>query len=119
MALAIESLPAIRSALTEQVVAMPSATKLPLPVSSESIVIAGPDESSPVRVLVCQPTGTGTTVPAILHVHGGGYVMGTPEICDMQNRQLAAELGCAIISVDYRLAPESNFHEQWRIVTQL
>jgi triacylglycerol lipase len=112
MTLAIESLPEIRVGLAEHVAAMQSATD-PLPVSisvsMESILIAGPEETSRVRVLVYRPTSTGTTAPAILHIHGGGYFMGTPEMSDLQNRQLVAELGCVIVSVDYRLAPETKF----------
>ena len=43
---------------------------------------------------------------AVLHIHGGGYVLGDPEINDPGNRALALALGCQLVSVDYRLAPE-------------
>jgi acetyl esterase/lipase len=47
--------------------------------------------------------------PAILHTHGGGYILGSPQ-SDMRNLQrIAAEQGCLIVSVDYRLAPETRF----------
>ncbi|MBC2669312.1 alpha/beta hydrolase [Novosphingobium piscinae] len=48
--------------------------------------------------------------PAILHTHGGGFVSGTAfsMIADLQ--RLALELDCTILTVDYRLAPEVNFH---------
>ncbi len=42
----------------------------------------------------------------ILHMHGGGFVMGQPEMNDARNAGLVAELGCAVVSIDYRLAPE-------------
>ena len=44
--------------------------------------------------------------PGYLHVHGGGYIIGSPEGSDTQNLLLASEIGVVIISVDYRLAPE-------------
>ena len=44
--------------------------------------------------------------PGYLHIHGGGYIIGSPEGSDTQNLLLAAEIGVVIISVDYRLAPE-------------
>lgn len=47
--------------------------------------------------------------PAILHMHGGGYVLLSPEN-DMRSLQdLCAELDCVAVSVDYRLAPETTY----------
>lgn len=45
-------------------------------------------------------------LPAILHVHGGGFVLGLPEMNHATNVALARDLRCHIVSVDYRLAPE-------------
>jgi acetyl esterase/lipase len=41
-----------------------------------------------------------------LHFHGGGMIMGLPEMNDVPNRELARRHGVAVVSVDYRLAPE-------------
>ena len=49
----------------------------------------------------------GGPLPAIVHIHGGGFVMGAPEMKDVENRLFASELKCAIYSVDHRLAPEA------------
>ena len=51
----------------------------------------------------------GSERPAILYTHGGGFVAGEPvgRIADVQ--ALAAELDCVIVTVDYRLAPETTF----------
>jgi acetyl esterase/lipase len=47
--------------------------------------------------------------PAILHTHGGGFISGKAisMIADLQ--RLALELDCTIVTVDYRLAPETDF----------
>lgn len=51
------------------------------------------------------PDGTGPG-PAVLWIHGGGYVMGTPAQDDATCRRLARELGATVAAVRYRLAPE-------------
>lgn len=62
--------------------------------------------ASPIRVLTYRPIRAESKLPTIVHIHGGGFVMGSPEMKDVENRFLASELKCAIYSVDYRLAPE-------------
>ncbi|MCY4195193.1 MAG: alpha/beta hydrolase, partial [bacterium] len=44
-----------------------------------------------------------------LHIHGGGWVMGRPHINDEGNEHLARDHGLAVLSVDYRLAPEDPY----------
>ena len=80
-------------------------------VACEQQLIPGPPGAPDVRVLVYTPPGknTATMRPAYLHVHGGGYVIGDPEINDGSNRSTAAELDCVVVSVGYRLAPETRF----------
>jgi acetyl esterase/lipase len=63
--------------------------------------------ATPIRVLTYRPVKSDNPLPTILHIHGGGFVMGAPEMKDVENRLLASELGCAICSVDHRLAPEA------------
>ena len=41
-----------------------------------------------------------------LHFHGGGMILGAPEMNDPANLELARRHGIAVVSVDYRLAPE-------------
>lgn len=45
-------------------------------------------------------------IPAILYFHGGGFVKGDLDSYDLYLRRLAASSRCAILAVDYRLAPE-------------
>ena len=48
-------------------------------------------------------------MPALVWIHGGGYVLGSPEGDSLNMKTLVSEVGCAVVSVDYRLAPESPF----------
>ena len=45
--------------------------------------------------------------PALLWVHGGGYILGTAK--DERARVIADAFDCTVVSVDYRLAPEAPF----------
>jgi acetyl esterase len=47
--------------------------------------------------------------PALLYLHGGGWVAGSVETVDRLCRRIADRSGCAVLSVDYRLAPEHPF----------
>jgi acetyl esterase/lipase len=64
-------------------------------------------DAKPIRVLTYRPVKPDDPLPVVVHIHGGGFVMGTPEMKDVENRLFASELKCAIYSVDYRLAPEA------------
>ncbi|MGO8870731.1 MAG: alpha/beta hydrolase [Acidimicrobiales bacterium] len=62
----------------------------------------------PVSVRVHRPPGAAEH-PAMLWIHGGGYVLGTAQQDDALCRQFAERLGIVVASVDYRLAPEAQF----------
>lgn len=47
--------------------------------------------------------------PVVLYFHGGGYVVGSLDSHDALCRRLAAQGGFALLTVDYRLAPEWRF----------
>jgi acetyl esterase/lipase len=51
----------------------------------------------------------GTARPAILHTHGGGFVLGSAEDSVRFLQELAKELDCVCVSVDHRLAPETTY----------
>jgi triacylglycerol lipase len=76
-------------------------------ITSDEIHVESAFGANPIRVLTYRPVRSDAPLPAIVHIHGGGFVMGTPEMKDVENRLFASELKCAIYSVDYRLAPEA------------
>jgi acetyl esterase len=65
---------------------------------AEAVEIAG----VPCRVF--RPEGAARAV--YLHFHGGGMILGAPEMNDAGNLELSRRHGVAVVSVDYRLAPE-------------
>ncbi len=87
----------------------------PLPPELEAIgcverFIPGHPGDPDVRVLHYTPPGKADGLrPGLLYIHGGGYVLGTAEMNDMQLRATASQLGCVVVSVDYRLAPETRW----------
>lgn len=56
-------------------------------------------------------------LPVLLYFHGGGFTVGSVRTHDILCRELACRAGCAVLSVDYRLAPEHRFpaavHDAW------
>ena len=66
-------------------------------------VVGFGDRTVPVRV---QTPVTRATTGVLLDIHGGGFYLGSAADSDIRNRCLADALGVAVVSVDYRLAPE-------------
>jgi acetyl esterase/lipase len=64
---------------------------------------------SGVGVRLFRPSGVTGRTPALLWIHGGGYVIGRAAQDDALCRRFARELGTTVASVDYRLAPEHPF----------
>jgi acetyl esterase len=60
-----------------------------------------------VRVRLYRPDGADPGV--VVHLHGGGFVFHDLEVHDRPCRRFANRLGMAVLSVDYRLAPEHRF----------
>lgn len=50
-----------------------------------------------------------TRLPVLVYYHGGGWVIGDLDTHDTLCRELANLSGCAVVAVDYRMAPEDRF----------
>ena len=78
----------------------------PFPVTEAYAPVQdGPD----VRLVVIAPPSGTKDRGAILHMHGGGMVVGTADRAVADKPLLAVEHDCVVVSVDYRLAPETPF----------
>ncbi len=71
--------------------------------------IPGPEGAPEVKVLFYRPRGVEGILPCILHIHGGGFVGGDAVGMEGGHRPLVGDLGCCLLSVNYRLAPETRF----------
>jgi acetyl esterase len=71
----------------------------------EGIAVAGGE----ITIRIYSPTETKSRLPCHLHIHGGGFWLGTLDQSDSACRGLVRAVGCVVASVDYRLAPEYKF----------
>ncbi|RVU23160.1 alpha/beta hydrolase [Streptomyces antnestii] len=70
-----------------------------------------PTRSGPLRARLYHPPGSPAKDlrPALLYLHGGGFVLGTLDGVDEVCRAIAARSGWAVLSLEYRLAPEHPY----------
>ncbi len=88
----------------------PASTPVPPEIGVVRNVLAeGRHAAVPLRVY--RPAGVAATtlLPGLVYFHGGGWVIGDLDTHDVLCRQLTAEAGITVASVDYRLAPEHKF----------
>lgn len=106
MELSEQALPAIRDGLTSQMAQMVGEVG---EVKYTERFVENPNDKNEVRMLVYEPADRSEKRPLYFDIHGGGMVMGTPHMSDSSNVALMNELNCVIVSVDYRLAPETPY----------
>jgi acetyl esterase/lipase len=71
--------------------------------------VPGPAGAPEVPVRIYTPEGLQQNVPGILHIHGGGFVIGNLDSEQGACIALCRNLGVVVVSVDYRLAPETPY----------
>lgn len=79
----------------------------PTEVTIEETTVPGPDCEIP--VVIYQPPGPAPR-GGLLWMHGGGYIVGLARD-DARCIEFAEVVGCTVVSVDYRLAPEATYRE--------
>jgi acetyl esterase/lipase len=105
----VELSEAMLPAMREAAVSFPFDPALAEPVVQTVRTIPGPPGAPDVSVTCYRPKDAQGPLPCILHIHGGGFVLGNAAQMQGPHLALTASLGCAIVSVDYRLAPEAPF----------
>jgi acetyl esterase/lipase len=71
--------------------------------------IPGPAGAPKVGIRLYAPKSSRGVLPAVVWIHGGGFLVGSPAMDDHLCQQFVEEIGCVIASVDWRLAPEDPF----------
>jgi acetyl esterase len=81
-----------------------------LPVDERWITVPADVGDVPVRII--RPAGAEGTLPVILYMHGGGWVLGNAASHDRLVRELAVGAGAALVFVEYERAPEAQYPTQ-------
>lgn len=71
-------------------------------------IIAGTD-ANPLPLRIYRPKSTTEALPALLWIHGGGYILGSIDDNDDLCMRFVKDANCVVVSVDYRLAPEHPY----------
>jgi acetyl esterase/lipase len=102
-------------AFDAETIATVRSSEFPAPQLSDAVVRTEHEVPSlvagdpPVPVRVHRPVGTTGRLPAIVTIHGGGYVIGGYDMDDALLDRWCPALGVVGVSVEYRLAPETPY----------
>jgi acetyl esterase/lipase len=102
-------IPAARAASTQMMAAMKAQMPVIPGVITEDHTIPGPKGSPNVKVRIYRPEKQAGLLPALLWIHGGGYMLGDLDQEDFNAKQLTLAAECVVASVEYRLAPEHPY----------
>jgi acetyl esterase/lipase len=102
-------LPPLRSGRTLQVMRRVITRPSAIAEGVEMRTLTARANGSERRVLVYERPDRVHPSGALLWIHGGGYVMGTPEVENELCSRIALDLGVLVVNVSYRLAPEHPF----------
>jgi len=101
--------PARSRAGFSEMIALLNADLDPAGVRIENRSIPGPQDAPDVALRIYYPENLQQPVPGLMHIHGGGFVIGDLDseygIC----LAMCRELGIVVVSIDYRLAPETPY----------
>ena len=98
-----QTLPTIRQ---QEVAPPPLPPPAPQPVERR---IPGPPGAPELRLIIVDPSPSKKGRPAFLHTHGGGYVARSAALAMPFLQAVAQACNCVVVSVEYRLAPETRF----------
>lgn len=91
-------------------VALENVTRLQAPEAPlaevRDLLVPGAAGDLPARLYHADPS---RRLPLVVYVHGGGWVLGGIPAADRPCRRLAAAGECAVVSIEYRRAPETKF----------
>ena len=81
----------------------------PKPAVAETFELSIPSDFGPIPARFYRARKGAAPCPLLVYFHGGGFMLGTLALYDTTCRRLAVQSDCAVLSVHYRLAPETQF----------
>ena len=99
----IAAVRAARMSLLDQIPPVPDTVEV------MEVQVPGPEGAPDVRVKLYRRKEGAAVRPAILHLHGGGYVLGSPEFSAPFCAQWAATFDAVVVAPAYRLGPETTY----------
>lgn len=79
------------------------------PLAQRRALIPGIGSQPDIDALVVNARKSGAPKPALLYLHGGGFVVGSAQQEAASIHDLAKALDCVVVAVNYRLAPETRW----------
>lgn len=105
----LHDIPATRMAQAQMREALQDQLPVIEGVTTDDRHVPGPEGAPEVLVRIYQPKERSGTLPALLWIHGGGYVLGSIEGDDQFIKEFVRDVQCMVVSVEYRLAPGHPF----------
>lgn len=68
-----------------------------------------PTRTGDAHIFVHYPLGSDAPAPLYVNIHGGGFVKGHFQVDELFCRKMVNKVGCVVIDIDYKLAPEFMF----------
>lgn len=96
------------SAVREGMAANKVEAELPEAIEVKKETVIGVDQNE-IKLKVYTPKNQSTSLPALLWIHGGGYVIGDYEENDLLCAAFVQQANCVVVSVDYRLSPDASY----------
>jgi len=107
--MSFDDLPAARAASKKMIAAMKMQWPTLRGVKTADRSIAGPKGAPKIDVRIYRPEKRSAKLPALLWIHGGGYMLGEIDQEDLTANQFTLSANCVTVSVGYRLAPEHPY----------
>jgi acetyl esterase/lipase len=102
----IGTIPELRA---RRAAATPAPTLPPTTTVHRDVVTRGAEGRPAVTLRVYSPPGMNSARPCVFWIHGGGYILGRPMPVDPALDRWVEQLGCVVVAVDYRLAPDHPY----------
>jgi len=104
-----EEFVAARKSISEMIAAMQVGQPKSDRVMVEDRCVPSPTGSPEVPIRIYTPSSRTEALPGLLYIHGGGFTAGSAKDFDFNCEHIVENVGCVVVSVDYRLAPEHPF----------